>query len=238
MFGNQLAMLSLLLVGLSLSGLSNLSEAQPSTKQLQNALKQSTDLDEVHAILVQLGGTYKVYADLAKVDVAHCTPERILFRPNVIHMELGPGFEHYIATVVMKQQELCEDTFIERIIDQYSIYLQNWDGKGVFQQYLGFVEPWPTVLTVTDQTAQYAETNIQSYIQWRKREPPKTSNELYLRFQLIESCRVVHNLLGSFLASFRTGRPFWPPLGDELQFALMLGKIAEDAIIAEASRIR
>ena len=226
MFGNQLAMLSLLLVGLSLSGLSNLSEAAHTYDELLEMLLQATDAEKIHSIFEELGGPFKVYADLADVGKEYCTPERILFNTKFAHL-FGPGAELYILTLVEVQQEICEDTFIERLLDQYDKYLGNWGGKEEFQDFINFVDPWPTLETETIEMIEGIKKSIRSYLEWRMTQRSRPVQEKHASSSLFRSGRVVYKFLGSFLASFSTGRPFMPYLGFELQHALSLAKISD-----------
>ena len=88
MFGHQLAIFSLLLVGLSLS--SNLSEAVRHPNELFQVLHHSTDFTEIHTAFVELGAELQVYAELTDVREENCTAERILFRNRFGHL-LGEG---------------------------------------------------------------------------------------------------------------------------------------------------
>ena len=61
-------------------------------------------------------------------------------------------------------------------------------------------------------------------------------SEAAIRSALFKSCEFVNDLLGNFLASLKTGRPFYPSLGPELQHAIALAKIA-DAVVSFWSAI-
>ena len=226
MFGNQLAMLSLLLVGLSLSNLSNLSEAARSEGELLQMLLTATDSVAIKGIFEELGEPFKVYADLSDVRVENCTPERILFRTNFGYL-FGPGVERYIATMVTRQQELCEDTFTDRLTAGYNSYQENWLGKEHFQQFLRFVRPWPTLKTQTHEMLDSIIVNIETYIKWRMKQQPEPRSRTQVYNWLIQSSLYVYQLLGGFLASFKTGRPFQPDLSLGFQHALALAQIAE-----------
>ena len=224
MFGNQLAMLSLLLVGLSLSGLSNLSEGVELTRrQLLRDLRLSIDFNEIYRLLLLIGGEYQIYADLANINEKNCTPERLLFKPSYMHTHLGQGLENYIAIMVERQRLLCEQSFVQRLIYQYYLYQDEWDGKEDFELFMEFVNPRPTLMA-SDMTNHIGK-NIQSYINWRMTQDHIPEEDA--RTTLMKSCEFVNNLFGSFLASFRTGRSFMPTLDDELKGALVWAMIAE-----------
>ena len=226
MFSNQLAILSLLLVGLGLS--SNLSEAAYDTRELFEMLPYVTDHNVIHYIFVRLGGPYQAYANLRDVKEENCTPERILFDERIARI-LGPGVQNYVRKFVDEQRLLCEQTFINRLINKYAIFLGDWPRKDSFQQFSNFVEPRPTLATNRNEMTNIVE-NVEKYIEWRKSQSPRLVSERVIRSALYQSCVFVNDLLGNFLASLKTGRPFHPPLSLELQEAIALAKIA-DAVV-------
>lgn len=224
MFSNQLVILSLLLVGLSLSGLSKLSEAYNRRKMLDRLL-EATDYNEIHTIFLGLGGPFQEYVDLCNVREENCTPERILFENKQADL-LGQGAKDYVNTFVVQQQELCEETFVKRLSFQYENYLKDWQGKEYFEQYINFVLPWPTIAMEWDEMTENIRKNIQEYLNWRMVQSPRPRNIHHLRASLLESSKMVYDWLGNFYTSFKTGRIFLPALTYEQQHAIVLGKIA------------
>ena len=164
MFGNGLAVLSLLL--LSLSNLSNLSEAF-TRRQLRRMLLEATESYEIQYLLEELGEGYYKYADLININVEKCTPERILFDTNVAHM-IGQGAKDYVTRLVDTLRQFCEDTFVWRLKIQYGKFKENWNEKEYFEQFIDFVDPWSTLQTTPAQIDSYIEDNVQKFLKWRQ----------------------------------------------------------------------
>ena len=234
MFGNQLEMLSLLLVGLSLAGLSNLSEAVHTYDELLEMLLQATDINDIHPIFVELGRPFQDYADLANLNVQNCIPTRILFDNRAGHL-LGPVAQDYVTERVTAQQQLCEQTFIQRLTNQFEIYSQDWPTKAYFKEFITFVQPWPTMQTERDEMIHRVTFNLFDYYDWRGTQNIGSRNIKVIRGALIKASRVVWRLFGGFLASLKTGRPFEPPINFDQEYALMLAKIAEAVLVAGPS---
>ena len=224
MFGNQLEMLSLLLLGLSLS--SNLSEAVPNRRELLQFISHATDHDELKTAFLILGGPFKEYAELTEVTLNNCTPKRILF-PNTLNNYLGEGARDYVTYWVGKQREVCELTFFDRLLWRYADYLDDWRGKEYFQQYVNFIEPWPIFGMDWNVFKQSVRGNIQKYIDWRETQSPKPSDRNQVLFWLIASNNYVYRSLSGFYASMRANEDFQPVLSFEHAHAVALGMIAE-----------
>ena len=225
MFGNQLAILSLWLVGLSLSN--NLSEAaRPNPNELFLVLRHSTNFIEIYNAFMELGRDYRIYVDLTDVRKENCTPNRILFNNRHIHL-FGDGARQYVTSFVELQRRVCEDTFIERLARQYELYQTNWPGKGAFQEFINFVVPWPTFGMNWDAFKQSVEVNIQSYIDWREMQNPSPRSRDQIHSWVIRSSIKVFKFLGSFSATMRANANFEITLDYEQAHAVALGMIAD-----------
>ena len=225
MFGNKLAILSLMLVGLSLSGLSHLSEAARRAQLLQLIL-HATDHNELKTAFLQLGGQFREYADLTEISLNYCHPERILFR-NTMNDYLGVGARDYVTYWIGRQREICELTFFDRLLRQYADYTEDWEGKGCFQQYVNFIVPWPIFGMDWNAFKESVRGNIQAYIEWRESQNPKPINPNQIKYWIVQCNRHVYYLLSGFYASMRANEDFQPVLSFEHAHAVALGMIAE-----------
>ena len=228
MFGNQLAMLSLLLVGLSLSNLSNLSEAVPIPAELRLLLFTADDPNQIQTLFVDLGPEFQDYADLINVSVENCTPQRILFNNRYENL-FGRAVRTYVDNLIRLQRQLCEDTFTDRFREHCIVYRSEWEGKQYFQEFLNFVDPWPTAMTPRNQMG-YIKENIKSYMNWYIQQPGRGTDINIARRNLMDSCFFIFQHFYSLLASLETGRPFQPDLGFELNQDFVEVKIAEAVI--------
>ena len=224
MFGNQLAMFSLLLLGLSLS--SNLSEAVPTHDELLQFIRHATDHKELKNAFLLLGGRFKEYADLTKITLNNCTPERILFQ-NTLDGYLGEGSRQYVTHWVGKQREVCEMTFFDRLLNRYADYLGDWGGKECFQQYVNFIEPWPIFGMDWNVFKISVRGNIQRFIDWRESQRPYPSDRNQAMLWIIASNSHAYRLLAGFSATMRANENFRPVLSLEHEHAVALGMIAE-----------
>ena len=225
MFGNKLAILSLLLVGLSLSSLSHLSEAAR-RDQLFQVIRQSADHDELKSTFQLLGRHFMKYAQLTEITLNNCTPDRILFR-NTMNNFLGEGSREYVRYFVNRQREICEMTFYDRLLRKYGAYLDDWEGKECFQQYVNFIIPWPTFGMDWNAFKESVRNNIEAYIEWRETQRPRPLNRYHVMHWIIQSNRYVYYLLSGFYASMRANENFQPVLSFEHAHAVALGMIAE-----------
>ena len=230
MFARRLATLGLLLLSLSLS--SNLSGAVRSHQVLLQLLRQATDINDVYGLFEELGDDFKIYANLRVISDFNCTPDRILFMTNV-KKELGAGAQHYVMYYVNQQRRLCEMTFVYRLRRQYVHFLQNWPGKEHFTQFLEFVDPWPSPGSDMHDFADSIIENIKSYADKRMEQSPWIQDRNQVYDQLVQSSAIVNRMFAGFIASLKY-RDFRPNVGDDLEHALKVGKIAE-AILALAA---
>ena len=226
MFGNQLAMLSLLLLGLSLS--SHLSEAVRDRHELLYILRNAVDPMVIFPVLIDLGEEFQIYADLSNIKEWNCTPERLLFVNKLSHL-FGKGAKQYVEIFLNKQRKLCEQTFIPRLKAQYTRYKEDWYGKDIFQEFIDFVKPWPTLNTEAHQMIHSIRANIESYKKWRMEQPTRFKDPVEIHYNLLATCEYVYSLLGSFSASLRASPYFHPELDKELTSAVALGMIADVA---------
>ena len=227
MFDNQLAMLSLLLVGLSLS--INLSEAVPNLPTLQQLLQmihQAKEPQHILNLFRLMGEDYKIFVDLADANKDNCTPERIHFDTRNLDRMFGESAANYVKSAVSLQRRICEDTFTERLWDQYHNLQDGWPGKKYFDEFVRFVNPWPTFETETHDIVQHIRANLETYTNWRyNRRPSRDPTEI--SDQVIENSIRIHQILHGFLASLRQRSNFRPNLTPELERTIALGKIAE-----------
>ena len=231
MFGNQIAVLSLLLVGLSLSNFCNLSEAAHTYDELLEMLLQATDINDIHPIFVELGSSFQDYAALANINEEDCTPARILFDNRAGHL-LGQTAQQYVTIMVERQRDICEQTFVNRLTTQFAIYNQDSSWRVYFDEFIGFVRPWPTIATQRHQIRDIIKDSIFNYYHWRQTEGTGTKNIVKIRRTLVQNSRDVYRFFSGFLASFNTGRHFAPFLDITNFYAITLGKVAEAVLFA------
>ena len=225
MFGNQLAMFSLLLLGLNLS--SNLSEAVRRSLPVLFALLNNADNHvQLREAFQELGGDFQIYADLAEVVIENCTPERILFA-NPKGEYLGEGAQAYVNHYVNEQRLLCEQTFFQRLHDQYAKYKRDWPSKIVFVEFVNFVQPWPRLDFETLEIADWIPLNIEAYMDWREHKNPRPMTRSQIYNWVRQSNYNVYEWLAGFASSLRANPNFRPELDWEQAHAIVLGMIAE-----------
>ena len=242
MIGNKLAILSLLLVGLSLSS-NLLMAARRNRHMLYRLLYETSNPFLLREAFQDLGGTFQIYADLDEITEENCTPERILFA-NPKSEYLGEGAQLYVHLRVETQRRLCEQTFFRRLNARYTSYNENWYGKEDFQQFISFVQPWPTLNFETLEIADWIPLNMEAYMDWREHQTPRIRSRVQARRLAANSSLYVYGLLAGFASSFRANANFRPELDWEQAHAIVLGMIAEavievstDLCLANGSRL-
>lgn len=228
MLWSRLAILGLQLVGLSPSSPNHLSEAVRTQGELLRLLQQAMTDREMLPLLEELGPDYAFYSRLRSVTESHCTAERILFDRDVTE-ELGPVAQEFVADSINRQREICKQTFVTRLARQIYRYRENWRGKGPFEQFLRFVDPWLTLDSNMRDFRESLSRNVESFLDWcmkRRNLTSKAHSRFLVHGWLVEGCNAVDRMYGHFIASLEQDPNFQPVLTHDAQHMLITAKIA------------